>query len=47
MAHALQDTGTEMHMKVSLACFKERNTDARRLAIEKLDGYEVRNKISR
>ncbi len=41
LAHALQDAGTEMHVKVSLACFKKKDPEVYRLALEKLDGYEV------
>ena len=34
---------TEMQVKVSLGCFRKRDPGAYRLAIEKLDGYEVQN----
>ncbi len=41
LASALQDAETEMNVKVSLACFKKKDPEVYRLALEKLDGYEV------
>ena len=41
LRQALQSSSTEMHIKVSLECFKKRRPDVYLLALEKLDGFEV------
>ena len=41
MAQYLREQGTEMHVKVALACFKQKDTEVYRLALDKLEGHEI------